>query len=224
MISQFFIHRPIFAMAIALVFMLIGGLSYASLPREQYPNITPPTVTVTTTYVGASAQAVAQNVAVPIEEAVNGATNMLYTQSRRTAAGQYALTATFAPGTNPDIDAVEVQNRVSQASGKPPCRREQLWDHGAKGVPQILDGRRPLLPAGELRSNLPDQLRADPRPRSPAAPSSSPFVAVSNGVAPGECVIVEGLQKVRPGAKVSGGCGPRPRCPEEAKVVRRHLC
>ena len=212
----------LFAMSISILIVLIGALSYGSLPREEYPNIAPPTVTVQTTYVGASAEVVAQNVAVPIEEAVNGATNMLYMQSRRTAAGQYALTATFAPGTNPDIDAVEVQNRVSQASGKPPCRREQLWDHGAKGVPQILDGRRPLLPAGELRSNLPDQLRADPRPRSPAAPSSSPFVAVSNGVAPGECVIVEGLQKVRPGAKVTVRCGPRG--PAEAMVVRRHLC
>ena len=120
MISQFFIHRPIFAMAIALVFMLIGGLSYASLPREQYPNITPPTVTVTTTFLGANAQQVAENVAVPIEESINGVSNMLYMQSESTASGQYSLTVTFALGTNPDLDTVAVQNRVSQAAGTLP--------------------------------------------------------------------------------------------------------
>src|SRR6516162_8690898 len=120
MISQFFIHRPIFAMAIALVFMLIGGLSYASLPREQYPNITPPTVTVTTTFLGANAQQVAENLAVPIEESINGVSNMLYMQSESTASGQYSLTVTFALGTNPDLDTVAVQNRVSQAAGTLP--------------------------------------------------------------------------------------------------------
>ena len=78
MLSQFFIHRPIFAMSISLLIVLIGALSYGTLPREEYPNIAPPTVTVQTTYVGASAAVVAQNVAVPIEEAVNGVTVSVY--------------------------------------------------------------------------------------------------------------------------------------------------
>jgi multidrug efflux pump len=140
MLSQFFIHRPNFAIAISVLIVLIGALSYLSLPREQYPNITPPTVTVTATYVGASAEVVAQNVAVPIEEAVNGATNMLYMQSRSTSDGQYALTATFALGTNPDIDAVDVQNRVSQAAGNLPAAVNNFGITVRKAVPNFLMG------------------------------------------------------------------------------------
>src|SRR5579864_5477610 len=121
MLSQFFIHRPIFAMSISLLIVLVGALSYAGLPREQYPSISPPTVTVQTTYVGASAAIVAQNVAVPVEEAVNGVTNALYMQSQSTASGQYTLTVTFKLGTDPDIDAVAVQNRVGQAAPNLPA-------------------------------------------------------------------------------------------------------
>jgi hydrophobe/amphiphile efflux-1 (HAE1) family protein len=121
MLSRFFIHRPIFAMAMSLLIVLVGALSYFTLPREQYPNITPPTVTVAATYVGANAETVAQNVAVPIEEAVNGVPNMLYMQSQSTSSGQYTLTVTFALGTDPDLDAVQVQNRVTQASGNLPA-------------------------------------------------------------------------------------------------------
>src|SRR5579863_4265794 len=108
-------------MSIALLLVLIGALSYTGLPREQYPNISPPTVTVQTQYVGASAATVAQNVAVPIEEAVNGVPNAIYMQSRSTASGQYSLTVTFQLGTDPDIDAVAVQNRVAQAAGNLPA-------------------------------------------------------------------------------------------------------
>lgn len=121
MLSQFFIHRPIFAMAMSLLIVLVGALSYVTLPREQYPNITPPTVTVQAAYVGAGAQTVAQNVAVPIEEVVTGVPNMLYMQSQSTSAGQYTLTVTFALGTDPDLDAVQVQNRVTQAPGNLPA-------------------------------------------------------------------------------------------------------
>ncbi len=140
MLSQFFIHRPIFAMSISLLIVLVGALSYASLPREQYPNISPPTVTVQTTYVGASAAVVAQNVAVPIEEAVNGVTNALYMQSRSTASGQYALTVTFRLGTDPDIDAVAVQNRVSQASGNLPAAVNNFGITVRKASPNFLMG------------------------------------------------------------------------------------
>ena len=140
MLSQFFIHRPIFAMSISLLIVLVGALSYTTLPREQYPNISPPTVTVQTTYVGASAAVVAQNVAVPIEEAVNGVSNALYMQSRSTSSGQYALTVTFKLGTDPDIDAVAVQNRISQASGNLPSAVNNFGITVRKASPNFLMG------------------------------------------------------------------------------------
>ena len=140
MISRFFIHRPIFAMAMSLLIVLVGALSYAGLPREQYPNISPPTVTVQTTYVGASAAVVAQNVAVPIEEAVNGVSNALYIQSRSTASGQYSLTVTFRLGTDPDADAVAVQNRVSQAAGNLPAAVNNFGITVRKASPNFLMG------------------------------------------------------------------------------------
>ncbi|TLZ68136.1 MAG: efflux RND transporter permease subunit, partial [Methanobacteriota archaeon] len=140
MLSQFFIHRPNFAMAISVLIVLIGALSYVGLPREQYPNISPPTVTVSTAYIGANAQVVAQNVAVPIEEAVNGVTNALYMQSRSTSDGQYALTVTFQLGTDPDIDAVAVQNRVSQAAGNLPAAVNNFGIAVRKASPNFLMG------------------------------------------------------------------------------------
>ncbi len=140
MLSQFFIHRPNFAMAISLLIVLVGALSYAGLPREQYPNISPPTVTVSTAYVGASAEVVARNVAVPIEEAINGVSNALYMQSRSTSNGQYALTVTFQLGTDPDIDAVAVQNRVSQAAGNLPAAVNTFGITVRKASPNFLMG------------------------------------------------------------------------------------
>ena len=140
MLSQFFIHRPNFAIAISLLIVLVGVLSYVGLPREQYPNINPPTVNVETIYVGASAEVVAQNVAVPIEEAVNGVPNSLYMQSRSTSDGQYQLTVTFRLGTDPDIDAVAVQNRVSQAAGNLPAAVNNVGITVRKASPNFLMG------------------------------------------------------------------------------------
>jgi hydrophobe/amphiphile efflux-1 (HAE1) family protein len=140
MLSQFFIHRPIFAMAISILIVLIGALSYGTLPREQYPNIAPPTVTVQTTYVGASAAVVAQNVAVPIEEAVNGVTDAIYMQSTSDSSGTYTLTVTFRLGTNPDIDTVAVQNRVSQATANLPASVNNYGITVRKSSPNFLMG------------------------------------------------------------------------------------
>jgi hydrophobe/amphiphile efflux-1 (HAE1) family protein len=139
-LSRFFIHRPIFAMSISLLIVLMGALAYTGLPREQYPNISPPTVTVQTQYVGASAAVVAQNVAVPIEEAVNGVPNMLYMQSRSTASGQYSLTVTFQLGTDPDIDAVAVQNRVAAAAANLPASVNNFGVTVRKASPNFLMG------------------------------------------------------------------------------------
>jgi len=114
--AKLFIHRPVLAMVISLVIVLVGFISMGQLPISQYPDITPPTITVTAIYTGASAQVVADTVAAPIEQQVNGAENMLYMQSRSTNDGRMALTVTFAVGTNADLAKVDVQNRVNQAN------------------------------------------------------------------------------------------------------------
>jgi HAE1 family hydrophobic/amphiphilic exporter-1 len=115
MISAFFINRPVLANVLAIVIVLIGAVALATLPVAQYPNIVPPTVQVTTTYPGASAKTVVDNVALPIELQVNGVEGMIYMQSTSTDAGTYALTVTFQIGTDLDFAQVLVQNRVSAA-------------------------------------------------------------------------------------------------------------
>ena len=115
MISKFFIERPVLANVLAILFVLIGGVALISLPIAQYPNIVPPTVQVTTTYPGASASTVVNNVALPIELQVNGVDHMIYMQSTSTDSGTYTLTVTFEIGTDLDFAQVLVQNRVSAA-------------------------------------------------------------------------------------------------------------
>ncbi len=115
MISEFFINRPVLANVLAIVIVLIGGVALVTLPVAQYPNIVPPTVQVTTSYPGASAQTVVDNVALPIELQVNGVEGMIYMQSTSTDAGTYTLTVTFEIGTDLDFAQVLVQNRVSAA-------------------------------------------------------------------------------------------------------------
>jgi len=115
MFSRFFIEHPIGANVIAIFTMVIGAVAVLKLPIEQYPQITPPTVKVSTTYPGASAQVVADTVAAPIEQQVNGVEKMLYMSSTSSADGSYALTITFEIGTNLDMAQVLVQNRVAIA-------------------------------------------------------------------------------------------------------------
>src|SRR5229473_424290 len=121
MISAFFINRPVLANVLAIVIVLIGGVALATLPIAQYPNIVPPTVQVTTTYPGASAKTVVDNVALPIELQVNGVEGMIYMQSYSTDAGTYTLTVTFQIGTDLDFAQVLVQNRVSTALASLPA-------------------------------------------------------------------------------------------------------
>src|SRR6202158_5979604 len=117
---NFFIERPVFSTVIALLMILIGTLAAFSLPVAQYPQVVPPQVTVTTTLPGANAQVVAQSVASPIEQQVNGAQDMLYMSSKSGNDGSYTLTATFDIGTDKNIDAVEVQNRDAIAQSQLP--------------------------------------------------------------------------------------------------------
>jgi HAE1 family hydrophobic/amphiphilic exporter-1 len=115
MFSRFFIDRPIFANVIAIVTMIVGGVAVVKLPIEQYPQITPPTVQLRASYPGASAQVVADTVAAPIEQAINGVEKMMYMQSSSSSTGDYDLTVTFEVGTNLDTAQIQVQNRLAQA-------------------------------------------------------------------------------------------------------------
>ena len=115
MFSRFFIDRPIFASVLSIVITLAGGVALFSLPLAEYPQITPPTVQVNCQYPGASAQVVAETIAAPIEQQVNGVEDMLYMSSQCTSDGTYTLTVTFQIGTNLNLAQVLVQNRVNLA-------------------------------------------------------------------------------------------------------------
>jgi hydrophobic/amphiphilic exporter-1 (mainly G- bacteria), HAE1 family len=116
MLSRFFIERPIFASVISIVLVIAGLVSMGTLPIAQYPEITPPTVEVKATYPGANAKVVAETVAAPIEQQVNGVENMLYMSSVSASDGSYTLTVTFDIGTDLDMAQVMVQNRVVLAT------------------------------------------------------------------------------------------------------------
>jgi len=120
MFSRFFIQRPIFATVIAIVTVIAGLVAVAVLPIEQYPPITPPTVEVSTVYPGGNAAVVAETVAAPIEQEVNGVEGMIYMSSTSASDGSYKLTVTFNIGTNLDMAQVLVQNRVAVAEPKLP--------------------------------------------------------------------------------------------------------
>lgn len=115
MISRVFIERPRLAGVVSIVLMLAGILSIASLPIAQYPQVTPPEITVRASYPGADAEVLAATVAGPIEDAVNGVDNMIYMSSTSDSSGSYSLSISFEVGTDPDIAQVKVQNRVAQA-------------------------------------------------------------------------------------------------------------
>src|SRR5882672_3214759 len=123
--AKFFIDRPIFAMVIAILVMLVGGLSILSMPIEQYPTIAPPSIQITATYPGASAETVENTVVQVIEQQMSGLDHLLYLSSNADDSGQATTTLTFAAGTNPDIAQVQVQNKLQLATPLLPAQVQQ---------------------------------------------------------------------------------------------------
>src|SRR5680860_27625 len=137
-ISHFFIDRPIFAAVISIIITLVGGVAYFSLPIAQYPEIAPPSISVTAQYPGASAEIVADTVATPIEQEVNGVDNMIYMTSQSTSDGSMALTVTFKLGTDLDTAQVLVQNRVAIATPRLPEEVRSLGVQVVKQSPDLM--------------------------------------------------------------------------------------
>ena len=124
--ENIFIKRPMAAIAISILIVMIGAISLVSLPVEQYPDIAPPTVMVQATYTGADADAVMNSVIMPLEESINGVENMMYISSTATNSGTATINVYFKQGTDPDMAAVNVQNRVSMAQGLLPAEVTQI--------------------------------------------------------------------------------------------------
>ena len=116
MFSKFFIDRPRFAIDIALVMMIAGGISAMGLPVNQYPEVAPPQIMIHAMFPGADADSLAKNVGIPLENTINGVDGMLYMQSTSSSSGFYSLIVTFRTGTDPDMALVKVQNRIQQAT------------------------------------------------------------------------------------------------------------
>ena len=138
MFARFFVDRPIFATVISVVIVIVGLVAMVMLPVAQYPEIAPPTVQVNCQYPGASAQVVAETIAAPIEQQVNGVEDMLYMVSQSNNDGSYQLTVTFKPGVNLNFAQVLVQNRINLAIPLLPDVVKQAGVTTRKRNPDIL--------------------------------------------------------------------------------------
>lgn len=165
--GRFFVDRPVFAVVIAIITTIVGMISYFLLPVEQYPDIAPPSIVVSAAYPGADAQTIADTVATPLEQEINGIEDMLYMSSYSTADGAMSLTITFQQGTDLDSAQVLVQNRVSIAEARLPQEVRALGVTTAKSSPDLMmvvhmlspdDSFDQLYVSNYTRSRVRDQL------------------------------------------------------------------
>ncbi|MES2198819.1 MAG: efflux RND transporter permease subunit, partial [Chlamydiota bacterium] len=138
MISRFFLNRPIFAMVISILIVLVGGVAFVNLPIEQYPNITPPQIQVSANYPGASAQILSDSVAAPLENQINGVEDMIYMYSQNAATGNMTMSIYFDIGTDSDIALNNVQDRVNLATPQLPSEVQKEGIVVKKETPTIL--------------------------------------------------------------------------------------
>ncbi len=154
MFSHFFIRRPIFASVLSIVILLAGAVAAFNLPVAQYPPITPPTINVMCTYPGAAAQDVADSVAAPIEQQINGVEGMMYMVSQSNNDGSYNLMVTFKPGVNLNFAQVLVQNRINLALPLLPDVVKQAGVTTRKRNPDILLVVAVYSPKGATTSSI----------------------------------------------------------------------
>ena len=155
---DFFIHRPVFATVCALLIILAGAVVIPSLPISLYPQLAPPQVTVTSAYIGANSSQVESAVTVPLEEAINGVPGMRYIQSTSANDGTSAITTTFNTGYNLDIAAVDVQNRVSSATGLLPAEVNQTGITVSKANTNFVFGAGVYCRTRRVQQSLHEQL------------------------------------------------------------------
>ena len=148
--SHFFVDRPIFAGVISVIVTLLGFISFRALPVTEYPEIATPTVVVSATFAGASAEVIAQTVATPIEQEINGVDNMLYVVSQSTGNGALSISVVFKPGTNIDLAQVLVQNRVSVALPRLPEEVQRIGVTVRKSSPDLMLVIHLISPDGSL--------------------------------------------------------------------------
>ncbi len=169
--AQFFVNRPVFAWVLALFVMLGGGFALTQLPVAQYPSVAPPSVSISASWPGASATILDENVTSLIEQELNGADGLLYVESSSAANGQAQITATFVPGTNPDLAAVDVQNRLKRVEPRLPAAIKQQGIQVNKAAPSFLmivalqstDGTRDPIALGDyIARNIINEIRRVP--------------------------------------------------------------
>ena len=156
--GNIFIKRPVMAISISVLILVIGLISLFTLPVEQYPDIAPPTVYVSANYTGADAEAVLNSVIMPLEESINGVENMMYISSTATNAGSATIQVYFKQGTDPDMAAVNVQNRVSKAQGLLPAEVTKNRCDYPEAADQLPANRRFGEHRRALRPDVPCQL------------------------------------------------------------------